>query len=542
MLFTSYGFIAFLLTLFAVYYLVPKKAQWAVLLASSYVFYAFAGFDCLLFILTTTLSAYFVARLMGRQTKKEALFLESNRESLDKEARKKYKASVKKRRFRILLVGLVLNFGILAIIKYSAFAVSNVNNIIGLFGGNGFDIPDLLLPMGISFYIFQTMGYLIDVYRQKTEVEKNPFRFALFVSFFPQLVQGPISRHGDLAPQLYAAHKFELRSFTYGLQRILWGYFKKLVVADRVLVAMKVLLTSPEAGEAEPYSGIYVLLLILIYSVQIYADFTGGIDITIGIAEALGIRLKENFIRPFSSRSTKEYWNRWHITMGTWFTDYIFYPVSVCKPMMKISKWSRKALGNNVGKRIPVYLATILTWFLTGLWHGAGWNFIVWGLLNCLVILVSQELEPVYGKFRERFPRLTGSWAYGKFMALRTFLLMGLIRSLDCYRDVGRTFSLWGSMFTFKHIGEIVSGIGSLFLSRANTFLGLTLADYIIIGIGIAAMATVSSLSARKSVRERIYDRPVIAWILCGSLILAVVLLGAYGIGYDASQFIYNQF
>ncbi len=542
MLFTSYGFIIFLCALFLLYYIIPKRTQWWLLLAASYVFYAFAGLDCLAFILVTTLSSYLVARLMGRGVRLEGEYLDRHREEMDKEARKKYKAAQKKKRFAVLVCGLVLNFGILAVMKYTAFAVFNINSFMGLFGKEGFEIPDLLLPMGISFYIFQTMGYLIDVYRQKTQVEGNFFRLALFVSFFPQLVQGPISRHSDLAPQLYVPHKFEARGFTYGLQRILWGYFKKLVIADRVLIAMKVLLTTPEAGEREEYAGAYVALLILIYSVQIYADFTGGIDITIGIAEALGIRLKENFIRPFSSKSTKEYWNRWHITMGTWFTDYIFYPVSVCKPMMKLSKLSRKLLGNNIGKRIPVYLATILTWFLTGLWHGAGWNFIVWGLLNCLVILVSQELEPLYARLRGKFPRLTSSWGYGKLMAVRTFLLMGLIRSLDCYRDVGRTFSMWLSMLKTPNFGKVMSEIGGIFTDMPGKFLGLKLSDYIIVAVGIGVMATVSSLSARKSVRERLYDKPLLSWVLCGGMLVAVVMLGIYGMGFDASQFIYNQF
>lgn len=528
MLFTSYGFVAFLFALFVVYYTVPRRAQWGILLVASYVFYAFAGLDCLVFILVTTASSYLVARLMGRETRKEELYLGEHRETMEKDERKRYRASVKKRRFGILLCGLILNFGILAVLKYTAFVVTNVNSVAGLFGAREFDVPDLLLPMGISFYIFQTMGYLIDVYRQKTEVEKNFFRLALFVGFFPQLVQGPISRHGDLAPQLYAEHRFCARSFTYGLQRILWGYFKKLVIADRILVAMKTLLSAPE-----DYRGAYVVLLILIYSVQIYADFTGGIDITIGIAEALGIKLKENFDHPFSSRSTKEYWNRWHITMGTWFTDYVFYPISVCKPMMKLSKFSRRVFGNNVGKRIPVYLATTVTWFLTGLWHGAGWNFIVWGLLNCAVILVSQELEPLYSRFRKRFSRLTASRGYGCFMAVRTFLLMGLIRSLDCYRDVGTTFSLWGSMFTVWNWSEMLLGLSAL---------GLKISDLVILAVGIAVMALVSSISAKGSIRERIYDRPVLSWTLCGALLVAVVMLGAYSIGYDASQFIYNQF
>ena len=528
MLFTSYGFIAFLVALFFAYFLLPKRWQWGVLLCASYVFYLFAGWRCLIFLLLTTVSSYLTARWMGTRAAKEDAYLALHRAEMDKETRKAYRAGEKKKRFRILLLGLVLNFGILAVLKYTAFAVYNLNGILGAFGASPLEIPDLLLPMGISFYIFQTMGYLIDVYRGKTQVERNLFRFALFASFFPQLVQGPISRHSELAAELYAPHAFERRSFTFGIQRILWGYFKKLVIADRILVAMRTLLDSPEE-----YRGGYVLFLILIYSIQIYADFTGGIDITIGIAESLGIRLAENFRRPFSSRSTKEYWRRWHITMGSWFSDYVFYPLSVCRPMMSLSRWSRKRLGANLGKRVPVYLATIVTWFLTGLWHGAGWNFIVWGLLNCLVILVSQELEPLYAKFHARFPKLTESWAYGKFMSVRTFLLMGLIRSLDCYRDVGLTFRLWGSMITEGNYAEAVRGILGL---------GLDGADLVILALGCVTMAVVSSLGAKKSVRERLYDRPVLSWVVFGSLFLAVILLGAYGVGYDASQFIYNQF
>ncbi len=528
MLFTSYGFIAFLCVLFLAYYCLPKRWQWGVLLAGSYVFYAFAGWDCLVFILITTLSAYLVAKGMARNSEREESYLTLHRDEMEKDARKAYRAREKKKRFRILLWGLVLNFGILAILKYTAFAVFNVNSVLTFFGKEGLTIPDLLLPMGISFYTFQTMGYLIDVYRGKTQAERNFAKLALFVSFFPQLVQGPISRHSDLAAQLYERHSFDCRAFTYGLQRILWGYFKKLVIADRVLVAMRTMLDAPDE-----YRGGYVLLLILLYSVQIYADFTGGIDITIGIAQSLGIRLAENFERPFSSRSTKEYWRRWHITMGSWFTDYIFYPISVTKPMMKLSKWSRRTLGAKVGKRVPVYLATTVTWFLTGLWHGAGWNFIVWGLLNCLVILVSQELEPLYARFHKRFPRLVGSWGYGKFMSVRTFLLMGLIRSLDCYRDVGSTFRLWGSMLTVPNWAQLPGGMMKL---------GLTGADWIILAVGIAVITAVSSLSARGSVRERLYDRPILSWTLCGALLVAVLLFGAYGVGYDASQFIYNQF
>ncbi len=526
MLFTSYMFWGFLCLLFPLYFLAPKKYQWCVLLAASYVFYAFAGLYCLIFILLTTISVYIISRLIGSAINRESSYLADNKETLSKDERKAYRARAKKKRLHILIWGLVLNFGTLAVIKYTAFAVTNVNSLIGLFGGEGFTVPKLLLPMGISFYIFQSCGYLIDVYRAKVTPEKNIARLALFISFFPQLVQGPISRYSDLSGQLTAPHRFSYKTFTFGLQRILWGYFKKLVIADRVLVAMNTLLKTPEE-----YGGAYVLLLILIYSVQIYADFTGGIDITIGIAEALGIRLSENFDKPFSSRSTKEYWRRWHITMGTWFRDYIFLPLSVTKPMMRLNRALTPKLGRVAASKVIAYTASLVTWALTGLWHGAGWNFIVWGLLNCIIIIVSEALEPLYARFHERLPRLTSSAPYGAFMAVRTFLLMGIVRSLDCYRNVGLTFSMWGSMLTMRGLGEIFTG---------GIFdLGLTAADIIIVLVAIAVIFAVGKI---ENIREKLYERPVACAVLCSTLFIAVLLFGAYGQGYDAAQFIYNQF
>ncbi len=531
MLFTSYGFIAFAAILLCLYYIVPKKCQWMLLLLASYFFYAFSGLENFVFIIATTLSCYIVARIIERMRNREDEYIAHNRDAMEKEERKAYRAKKKKKRLYVLLAGLVFNLGILAVLKYTAFALTNVNSVLKLFGSAQIGIPSLLLPLGISFYIFQSTGYLIDVYRGKTFAEKNVARLALFVSFFPQLAQGPISRHSDLAHQLYEPHKFNGKNLKFGLQRMLWGFFKKLVIADRVLVAIKPMIS---AETAEQYSGAYVFLLIILYSVQIYADFTGGIDITIGMAEAMGIRLTENFNRPFSSTSTKEYWNRWHITMGSWFTDYVFNPLSVSRPMLKLSKATKKHFGNGLGKRISVYLATIVTWFLTGLWHGAAWNFIVWGLLNCLVILVSREFEPLYKKFRGKFPKLCESYPYHCFAATRTFLLMGLIRSLDCYANVPLTFKKWGSMFTAFNLGEMLGG---------GIFdLGLTLTDYIIVAFGVVLMAIMSKLSEKRNVREWLCGKTALSWVLTGALLITIVLFGAYGIGYDASQFIYTQF
>ena len=521
MQFTSFPFLLLVAVSLTVYYLLPKSRRWWCLLAASYMFYWFAGVDCFAFILYTTAITYVTAVWMQRMNDSERAYLDAHREE-PKEIRKAYKAKEKKRRFRVLTAGLLLGFGVLAVLKYTSFVLSGVNAL-----GADFKIPNLLLPLGISFYTFQSMGYLIDVYRGKVQAEKNPLKLALFVSFFPQLLQGPISRFGDLAPQLLEGHDFSAFEFRRGLARVVWGYFKKVVVADTAMIAVRELV-SPNR------TGVYVFLLILLYSVVIYGDFTGGIDITIGISEMFGIKLKENFNRPFSSKSVKEYWNRWHITMGSWFTDYVFYPLSVCRPMQSFSKWSRAHLGQAVGKRLPVYVATSVTWFLTGLWHGAGWNFIVWGMLNCLLILVSQELQPLWTKWHQAAPQIAESRGWSVFQAARTFLLMGLIRSLDCYRDVGLTFRLWGSMITDFRLGDLLNGGWGQ--------LGLTTADWLVVAVGILVMFAVSQMSKQEEIRTRLARRPV---LLCGVLMLGVAVIlifGTYGIGYDAGDFIYVQF
>ena len=529
MQFTSFSFILFAALTLIAYYLVPRCAQWRVLLFSGLFFYAYAGTEYLYFILYTALVTWITGCILQKRADREDAYVEENRETLSKEERKSYRAKEKKKRLRILTVGLVLGFGMLAVMKYTAFAVGNVNSILGAFGAKELTVPSLLLPLGISFYTFQSMGYLIDVYRKKAKAETSFWKFLLFVSFFPQLLQGPISRFGDLHEQLIGEHKFDAINLRAGLFRVVLGYFKKLIIADTAMIGIKTLIE-----QSDKFDGAYVFLLIVLYSAQIYGDFTGGIDITIGLSEAMGIKLAENFNRPFASRSTKEYWNRWHITMGTWFTDYIFYPLSVSKRMQKLSLSATKKLGRGFGMRLPVYTATIVTWFLTGLWHGAGWNFIVWGLLNCFVILVSREMEPLYRMFHKRFPKLGDTKVWNAWQVTRTFLLMGLIRSLDCYRDVPKTFRLWGSMLTHWNVGELFTG--------GLTAFGLGIAEWCVILGGIFVVLFFDRLSRVTPIHHRVAQNSVV-WLagVC-ALLVAILIFGAYGIGYDASQFIYQQF
>ena len=541
MLFTSYAFIGFLFLLVALYYVLPKKAQWPLLLLGSYVFYYFAGWKFLFYILAVTIITYIAGLLISRNKKSaDARFSEmkeldksgsASPEEVGKEARKKFKEKEKSRRRRIMAIGITLALLILAVVKYTNFTIYNINGILSAFHApKRINFLTIALPMGISFYTFQAVSYVIDVYRDRHEAQTNFFKYALFVSFFPQLVQGPISRYGDLSKELYSPHSFSGRTVERGFQRVLWGYFKKLVIADRILPAVNTMIDTPEN-----FKGAYVFLVMMFYALELYADFTGGIDITIGIAEMLGIPVKENFERPFFSKNIAEYWRRWHITMGTWFTDYIFYPISVSGPMLKLSKWSRKHLGEKVGKRLPVYLASFIVWFTTGIWHGASWNFIVWGLGNFVVIMISQELEPLYRKFHKKV-NTDGSTLYKTFQVGRTILIMSALRLFDCYRNVPLTFKMFGTMFTTWNWNTL--GNGTLLQ------LGISRADYVILAIGTILLIVVSMFARSGSVRDKLEKKLPMPgrWILFTLLLLLILVFGAYGQGYDASQFIYNQF
>ncbi|MBR6223191.1 MAG: MBOAT family protein [Lachnospiraceae bacterium] len=528
MLFTSYTFIFFILAVFVIYYIIPKKFQWPFLLIASYVFYAFSGWKFVIFLLFTSLTAHAATMKIQSLHTERKEYVKAHKSELSRDEKKAYNAKMKGKARLCMILCLVANFLLLGVIKYTNFVIDNINHIIS----GEISFVNIALPMGLSFYMFQTMGYVIDVFWEKTEAEMNPFKVMLFTSFFPQLVQGPISRYGDLSETLFSEHKFDWAVITSGCERILWGFFKKMVIADRMLPAVKTII-----GDPDTYNGAFVLLGMLFYAIELYSDFTGGIDITIGVAEVLGIKVKENFERPFFSKTIDEYWRRWHITMGTWFRDYIFYPISVSpKNIKRVATW-KKIFGDHIGKRMPIYIGTTLTWFVTGVWHGASWNFIVWGLLNGLIIMISEELKPLYERFHSKF-NVSGKWPYEFFCIARTFVLMSFLRSLDCYRDVPLTFKMVGTIFTSFGGGRLFDG--SLFN------LGITAWDYAVIAVGIVLMNIVSIYNEKHKeegtirvlINKSAFSRILVIW----TLFFAIIIFGAYGIGFDASQFIYNQF
>ena len=525
MLFPSWAFLLFLAVLVPVYFLVPKRIQWIVLLLFNAAFVLAAGYLGAVFMVVTAGSVYAAARAIDALFIRQRSVLAVMKETHTKEERKQKRLWFERKRRWVLIACLLLNFGILFVLKYGA--------MIGTISARLFGIPafgqDLALTMGISFYTFSTVGYLLDVYRETIPAEKNPFRLALFTSFFPLLVQGPITRFETVGRALSEPHTFDGQRFLSASLRIAWGYWKKLLVADRLLVAVKALCARPDV-----YRGDFILVEMLLYAACLYADFTGGIDITIGIGELLGIRIEENFLRPYFSKSISEYWRRWHITLGEWFKRYVYYPLSVSKPMRALSKCTRK-FGVGVSRRVPVYLATLLVWALTGAWHGSRLTFLVWGLLNGAVILLSEELKPLYGRFHKRFPRLSESAFYRGFTVIRTVLLLSSLRILDCYETVREAFSSFFSMFTTWNWGAVFhGGIQSL---------GLGGTDYAIAGFGVIVMFALSMVQRKGAIRTRILRRGTV-YSVCVLLVLigTILIFGRYGFGFDASQFIYNRF
>lgn len=531
MLFTSSEFLLFLTVCLALYYVIPRRMQWMLLLAASYAFYFVAGAFYPIFIFVTACATYVSARLIEADRERQRRYFKEHAAEIDtREKKRAYRRRCEKKRKRVLLAGMLSVLLLLGVFKYADFAVENINSLLYALGsGRELGYPGLILPMGISFYVFQSVSYLLDVYWEKIPAQRSLPKYMLFISFFPQLVQGPISRYGDLSQTLYAEHPFDGREISFGAQRVLWGFFKKLVVADTILTAVETLVND------DYYSGAWVLVVMVFYSIELYADFTGGIDIAIGVAQMFGVRLQENFIRPFFSKSITEYWRRWHISMGTWFRDYVFYPLSIAPWMNGLTLRCKKHLGKGAAKRVPVYLATLVTWLATGIWHGASWNYVVWGVLNGVIILLSGELKPLYEAFHRRFPRLGGTWGFRAFQVARTFLLMSALRLFDCYADVGVTLRMFFGMFTEFHISTLTA--------EEFAYLGLSAAQYAVVAAGVASMFAVSMAGRGGSVREKLAEKPyAVRFCALTALLFAVLLFGAYGVGYDASQFIYNRF
>jgi len=389
MVFISWTIVLFLAAAVIVYYLVPVRARWTVLLAASTVFYLSGGVKPVFYLLFTTATTYSAGLLLDRLNARRTEIPKS-----DKAAQEKLKS----RKKAVVAVTLILNFGMLYCLKYLGFTLNAAASLFGVFGAEvNVNLPDFIMPLGVSFFIFQTTGYVIDCYRGKYPAERNPAKYVLFASFFPLMVQGPISRYDRIAPTLLSGNRLKAENIRDGIQLMMWGYMKKMIIADRAAVVVNAFF-----GDYGSHGGAVTAFAVLFYCINLYCDFSGGIDITRGAAQLFGVALEKNFERPIFATSLAEYWRRWHITLGGWMRDYVFYPISLSKPFGKLGKWSREKLGGKLGKIFPTSCATFIVYLIIGIWHGANFRYIFYGFFNGAIITSSLLLAGVYMKLKEK--------------------------------------------------------------------------------------------------------------------------------------------
>jgi len=528
---TSYVFFGFLAFITVVYFLIPKRWQWVLLLAGSYVFYLYSDVRLVGYILFSTLTSFYGAQLVRKQNDK----LPEKKSTIPED--EALRARIVRRRKLIMAAVLVGNFGILAYFKHLDAWISYLNAFFGVTGLDfTFDQVSLILPLGISFYTFQSMGYLIDVYREKIEPDRNLAKFALFVSFFPQLIQGPISRYDELAHQLHAPHSFDYTRVKQGILLMFWGLFKKLVIADRIaIITGGILHLDGRADVAQHPTGVWVVLLGVFYSLQIYADFSGGVDIARGAAQILGIDLPHNFLRPYFATSLPEYWRRWHITLNNWWRDYIFYPVVFSNFFKKVGRYYRKKGKNQTAKLLPVYAATMIVRVINAMWHGASVKYLANGLYNGTLIILGMQLHPLFMKWAKALHINTETQSFQVFRMLRTFVLVSVARLVT----VAPRFLVSCAMLL--SVTDLTTHPFSL-----QGFFDITF-PWIVWGVLILAIAVwfASDVLNERGVIVRDWlekQNLPFQWILILALIFSVLIFGVYGPEVDASMFIYQQF
>ena len=541
MTYTSLNFIFFVLATALVYFVLPfKKYRWTVLLAASIFFYCTWSYQLGAFMLFTTLSTYLIALWLNRVSVKSKAVLKEHKSEWSRDDKKKYKNKTKVRMRLVMTLALLLNFGILAFLKYYNFFAGSLNDILGAFSLD-FSAPSLklILPLGISFYTFQSMGYIVDVYREKTAPQKNPLKLLLFVSFFPQIIQGPISIYDQLAVQLFEGHDFDFTRFKHGCELIMWGFFKKLVIADRAVIAITAV-----TADYNKFGGTTLTFPVLLYALQLYADFSGGIDISRGVAQIFGVDMIDNFKRPYFSRSINEYWRRWHISLGAWLKNYLFYPVAMSNAFitaskkMKGTRFGKTAAGAHISKVLPTSVASLIVFLVVGIWHGASWKYVAFGAWNGMIIMVSILLEPLFISAKDKLHIKDTNIPFMLFQMFRTFLIVLVGYVFDVAPSFSQAMRTFWLFFTNQNFKLGYSQISDL---------GLGKKDYLVVLIGglIIFIASIIQERAKNGldIRHMLDQKPfILRFALLFVALISIVVFGIYGSGYSAADFVYAQF
>lgn len=519
---TSLVFLAFVGLSCLIYYVVPKKIQWCVLLVASLLFYISSSALLIIYMLFTTGIVYAGARVIQ---KNKDLFSIKKKE-LSKEERKVFKANNKKKQKILVALFSISVIAILVFLKYCNFLGGIANTIAGIFTSNNL-IPEfsILLPLGISYYTLMSVSYIVDVYRGLIVAEKNPFRVLLYVSYFPHIVEGPFDKYKDLDVQFRTPHKFNYDKFRQGATLVMYGFFKKLVIADRVGIYVPGVFENAETGTA-------IIIGTLLYTFQLYMDFSGCIDIVSGVSELFGIKIAENFRQPFFSKSINEFWRRWHITLGLWLKEYIFYPVTLSGHFKKVNQFVKKHIKNvTLTTFVPAAYSLFFVWFCNGLWHGASIKYIAYGLYYYVLMMVGELLTPIFEKTKTKLHIRNENKLFSLFQILRTFIII----------NIGMLLFRCGNLSEFcGYIYKILTTFSISELIHTHPHI----LDTIVIILGFLIVFIVGFLKERNvSIRKFLIDHLFIfRWFVYLFLILTVVILGIYGVEYGEGAAIYAQF
>ncbi len=521
----SSSFVILWVICFALYYLVPWKWQWMVLAVGSGLFYVIGTGTVPVGILLTGVSTYACGLWLSKSLEAQKKALSG---CVDKVEKKTVKLGFERRRKRVQILYFVFNLGILLGTKYMA-VILPIFQRAGLSGPR----PDaffsrVVMPLGISFYTLTAIGYVVDVGREQCRAQKNFWRLLLFLSYFPAITQGPINRYNRLEAEFEKEHVFNYERMLFGVQRFVWGAFKKLVIADRINIFAGSVFGS---GEAVPGS-IYALAVVL-YMLQLYADFSGYMDMALGVSETFGILLPENFKRPYFSRSVAEFWRRWHITLGTWFKDYVMFSFVMSGSGRRIGKAAKKKWPR-LGKHVTGLMGTMLVWLLTGMWHGRTVNYILWGVYYGVIMCVSLVLEPQYAAWRQRLHMKEGRF-YSLFCMARTWVIVFLADVLIRAESLSQAGGIYRALLTDFRLREGILSVTSYGLSKYG--FALLLAACLL-------WLAVSVWEERgRDVRRDMASCPVpVRWGCYYGVVLLLIITGIYGGSYDTAVFLYQSF
>lgn len=416
---------------------------------------------------------------------------------------------------------------VICVLCYFKFFKESFEAIRAAFSENGFDISELITPIGISYYSLTFIAYLVDVYHKKYSAEKNYLDFLVFITFFPSIIQGPIGLYKTVAPQFKEQHYFEWNRVVKGLQRILWGYFKKVVIADRIGIIVLAILKDDSAA------GFLIFWSMVLYSFQIYTDFSGGIDVIMGVSEILDIKLLENFKAPLVSKSVTEYWQRWHMSLGAFMEKYIYYPIVLNRSVMKFSK---KIKNSYLQKVFSATLASVIVFVIVGIWHGTGWNYVVYGCYQAIFVSSAVLLGPSYKKWKTALHINDESISWQVFAIIRTFVILVFGRMLIRAKDLTQAIELYKKTFS-KWNPEVLFN-GTLYEY------GLDIKNYYLMIACIILVIVVDVIHYKKiQIRELILRQDVVfRYAIYFIAIFAIIIFGIYGGEFTSASFIYQGF